>query len=87
MRLNINKQEDNNLLNNEISIILKYNKNNTDVQDFIQYLNKYNKNRILVHKGYESFIIDYKEIMLFYSENKSNYCKTQNGIYRIKKIV
>lgn len=85
MRLNINKQEDNNLLNNEISIILKYNKNNTDVQDFIQYLNKYNKNRILVHKGYESFIIDYKEIMLFYSENKSNYCKTQNGIYRIKK--
>ena len=84
MKLIINKQEDNNLSDNAINIILKFNKKNIEVSDLIDYINKYNKKKILVHKGYESFMIDYKKIILFYSENKNNYCKTRDEVYRIK---
>lgn len=84
MKINITKQIDHNLENDEIDIVLKANKFNSEVKKIINYIKNYDNNKVLVHKGYESFMIDYKDIILFYSKGKSNYCKTSNETYRIK---
>lgn len=84
MKFNIIEQFDNNLKDNEFSIVIKANKNNNKAKDIIKYIKNYDNDKVLVHKGYETFMIDYKDIILFYSENKSNYCKTYKGIYKIK---
>lgn len=41
--------------------------------------------KIIGMQGNDIFVINVLDIIMFYSEEKSNYCKTKNGIYRIKE--
>lgn len=87
MKLNIIKKSDLNIKGNEVNIIIESNSNN-DINDLINHINNYNNtnNTIIGRRDYESTIINYKDIVLFYSEGKSNYCKTvSNEIYTIKR--
>lgn len=84
MKVNIVKQIDNNLKDNEVKIILKANKDMDKLNKIINYIKNFDNSKILVHKDYESFFINHKDIILFYSENKNNYCKTNKEVYRIK---
>ena len=36
------------------------------LKKIINYIKNYDNNKVLVHKGYESFMIDYKDIILFF---------------------
>ena len=83
MRIKVLKKIDMNLPENEIKIVISSNCNNMNFDDFVAYVRNYN-NKLIVHNDYENLVIAYKDIMFFYSENKNNYCKTINGIYRIK---
>lgn len=84
MKLNIKEQVDININENELEIIIKYKNNNENIKELIDYIKNYNHNKIIVTRGYETILIDYKDIYLFYSEKKYNYCKTKDGIFRIK---
>lgn len=44
-----------------------------------------NIQKIIGMKGNDIFIIDVSDILIIYSEEKNNYCKTLEGIYRIKE--
>ena len=41
--------------------------------------------QIIGIQGNNLFIIDVSDIIMFYSEEKNNFCKTKNGIYKIKE--
>lgn len=41
--------------------------------------------KIIGMQGNDIFVINVLDIIMFYSEEKTNYCKTKNGIYRIKE--
>lgn len=73
MKIKIVKQIDDNMQDNEIKIVIKSNKETEKVKEIIKHIENFNNDKILVHKGYESFFINYKDILLFYSENKNNY--------------
>ena len=41
--------------------------------------------KIIGYQGNDIFVINVFDIITFYSEEKNNFCKTKNGIYRIKE--
>ena len=44
-----------------------------------------NKKNVIGMQGNDIFLINVSDVIVFYSEEKSNYCKTNDGIYRIKE--
>ena len=42
-------------------------------------------NQIIGMQNNDIFIIDVKDVILFFSEEKNNYCRTKEGVYRIKE--
>lgn len=75
MKINANK--------NEINILIEE-KDEINIDDFTNYINKYNDKKIIVSQDNEKLQIDFQDIILFYSDKKYNYCKTKNGEYKIK---
>lgn len=84
MKIKIVKQIDDNIQDNEIKVVIKSNKETEKVKEIIKHIENLNNDKILVHKGYEGFFINYKDILLFYSENKNNYCRTKKEVYQVK---
>ncbi len=41
--------------------------------------------KVIGMQGNDIFVINVSDIILFYSEEKNNFCKTKDGIYRIKE--
>jgi len=41
--------------------------------------------QIIAMKNNDIFLINIEDIIMFYSEEKNNYCKTKDGIFRIKE--
>ena len=41
--------------------------------------------QIIGEQGNDIFIINTKDIICFYSEDKNNYCRTKDGTYRVKE--
>ena len=41
--------------------------------------------QIIGYQGNDIFVIKTEDIILFYSEEKNNYCKTKDGIYMVKE--
>ena len=41
--------------------------------------------KIIGMQGNDLFVINISDVIMFYSEEKSNFCKTKDGIYRIKE--
>lgn len=84
MKIKIVKQIDDNMQDNEIKIVIKSNKETEKVKEIIKHIENFNNDKILVHKGYKSLFINYKDILLFYSENKNNYCRAKKEVYQVK---
>lgn len=84
MRVNIQKILNDKLEQNMVNVILEYSKETNKIEDFIEYINKYDTQKITVAKDNNLVQIELKDILCFYSDKKYNYCKTINGEYRIK---
>lgn len=55
------------------------------IENSLIYETSKNIEKIIGMKENDIFILDVSDIILFYSEKKNNYCKTRNGIYKIKE--
>lgn len=84
MNIHINKYINNQLNSDEIKIKIEVSNNNEEIENIIQYINDYDKRKIIVFDGYNMIQIDVKDIMYFYSDGNYNFCKTRDKEYRIK---
>lgn len=86
MNIKLIKKVNSKLSDDEVKIILECKTENTEVSDLEKYINNYNLNNhsIIVEDYYNKSIpLFKKDILSFYSINKSNYCKTKNNEYKI----
>lgn len=87
MKINIIEKIDEKLKEDEIVVEIHSADNKQDLNEFIEYLNDYDSkynSKVVVMKDYELIEIKYKDIIVIYSDKKSNYCRTKNGTYKIK---
>lgn len=86
MNIKLIKKVNSKLSDDEVKIILECKTENTEVSDLEKYINNYklNNHSIIVEDYYNKSIpLFKKDILSFYSINKSNYCKTMNNEYKI----
>lgn len=83
MKINIKKQMQDSLPKDVININIVYKSKNTEVLQFIEYINKYRQS-ILVQKDFSIEEISYHDITFFFSKDKFNYCQTKNNVYKVK---
>lgn len=83
MEIRIDKIVNNKLEKNKINIKLEANSENDNLNEFIQYIENFEK-KVIVTKEKELIEIPIKEIIYFYSDKKYNYCKTAKGEFKIK---
>lgn len=83
MKFNLILKKEGLVKKDEFNIILEFSNRNKEIEDMIHYINCY-KRKVIVNKDYEALEIEYKDIILFYSDKKNNYCKTKKDTYRIK---
>ena len=69
-----------------IIISNKLTKEIQDVINMIQNLDTY-LSKIIVSKDNDMFIFNIEEIICFYSEGKKNYCRTNNGTFKVKEAL
>lgn len=57
-----------------------------EVQNIINYISNINKkqSQIVADKDNKIYILELKDVICFFSKDKYNYVRTENGIYRIK---
>ena len=88
MKINLSKKNNESLKEDEIYLEIQYSTNNKEIQYLIEYINNYEvgyKNKVVVlTDDYTLIEIDIKDIIMFYSDKKHNYCKVKNNNYRIK---
>ena len=87
MKINIIEKIDEKLKEDEVLVEIHSSDNKQDWNEFIEYLNDYElkcNNKVVVMKDYELLEIKYRDIIVIYSDKKSNYCRTKNGTYKIK---
>lgn len=86
MKIDLKTKINNTLNIDSIIVEIEYPlKNNID--DLANYIKKYEtySNTVIVsNEDYTMVEIKYDDILLFYSNKKNNYCKTKEGIYKIK---
>ncbi len=72
----------------EIEIIINAQKRTEEVQKIEEKLIENDSKiikQIIGYQGNDIFVIKTEDIILFYSEEKNNYCKTKEGIYMVKE--
>ena len=72
----------------EIEIIINAPKRTVEVQKIEEKLIENDSKiikQIIGYQGNDIFVIKTEDIILFYSEEKNNYCKTKEGIYMVKE--
>ena len=72
----------------EIEIIINAPKRTEEVQKIEEKLIENDSKiikQIIGYQGNDIFVIKTEDIILFYSEEKNNYCKTKEGIYMVKE--
>ena len=84
MNIHIKKLVNNKLEKDEVTINIELAENNNKVENLIDYIKEYGKNKIVVYDGYNMIQIDIKDIMYFYSQGNYNFCKTKDKEYRVK---
>ena len=89
MNINLEEKKNENLDEDVIIVELQYSSKNKDFLEFIEYIKKYEqKNKVIVlDNNYTLIEIQMKDIILFYSDKKVNYCKTQKGSYKVKSTL
>lgn len=86
MNIILSKKENKDIGEHDLFIELQYSDKNTNLQSFIDYINNYklDKQVMVINNSYELLEIEYKDIIMFYSDKKYNYCKTKEDHYKIK---
>ena len=88
MRINIKQSENEKLVKDEIILDLQYSCENNNIQNFIDYIYSYDENYqnkvIVLDDDYNFYEIEYKDIIMFYSNKKNNYCQTLEKSYKVK---
>ena len=86
MNIILSKKENKDIGEHDLFIELQYSDKNTNLQSFIDYINSYklDKQVMVINNSYELLEIEYKDIIMFYSDKKYNYCKTKEEHYKIK---
>lgn len=71
----------------QINITIEAAKLNPYKEDIVNHIKQYHKNgnnRVTVYDGNIVKSLEYKDILLFFSKNKDNYCRTSEKTYKIK---
>lgn len=71
-------------VNGNIINVLIEEKDDLNINEFKEYINRYNERKVIVSQDNELLQINLQDIILFYSDKKYNYCKTKTGEYKIK---
>ncbi len=82
VRTNISSEYD------DIEIVINAPEKTNQVIDIENDLLRISSNtieKIIGMQGNDIFILDVSDIIKFYSEEKNNFCKTQNGTFKIKE--
>ena len=86
MEVNLRINEE--LEKNEIVVEIQYSSKNKYFQHFVDYIKNYEldyRNKVIVlSDNYELVEVEYKDIIMFYSDKKYNYCKLKDKSYRVK---
>lgn len=86
MEVNLKINEE--LEKNEILVEIQYSSKNKYFQHFVDYIKNYEldyRNKVIVlSDNYEFVEVEYKDIIMFYSDKKYNYCKLKDRSYRVK---
>ena len=86
MEVNLKINEE--LKKNEIVVEIQYSSKNKYFQHFVDYIKNYEldyRNKVIVlSDNYEFVEVEYKDIIMFYSDKKYNYCKLKDRSYRVK---
>lgn len=86
MEVNLRINEE--LEKNEIVVEIQYSSKNKYFQHFVDYIKNYEldyRNKVIVlSDNYELVEVEYKDIIMFYSDKKYNYCKLKDRSYRVK---
>ena len=86
MKIRINEKIDEKILENEMKVTIEHRKD-LDLEKFIDYINEYDNQKILVKQDYEIIQIDIEDIVLFYSNKKETCCKTKDGEYKVRSTL
>lgn len=57
----------------------------TDLENDILRIGSNTIDKIIGMQGNDIFILDVSDVLTFYSEEKNNFCKTTDGVFRIKE--
>lgn len=86
MEVNLKINEE--LEKNEIVVEIQYSSKNKYFQHFVDYIKNYEldyRNKVIVlSDNYELVEVENKDIIMFYSDKKYNYCKLKDRSYRVK---
>ena len=83
MEINITQKENKKFEEDMINVNIEFS-SNININDFKEYIEKYNKQELLGRVNNELVQINYKDVIIFYSDKKNNYCKTKVGEYIVK---
>lgn len=84
MNIHINKYINEELKDDEFKINIEVSDKNEELDNIIEYINQYDKRKLIVYDGYNMIQVNVKDIIYFYSDGNYNFCKTNDKEYRIK---
>ena len=86
MKLNVNKVINESLSKDELKITIEHSENN-DIENFVEYINEYEKRMVVVRQDNELTQIDFQDIILFSSDKRNVYCRTKEREYKVKNTL
>ena len=86
MKLNVNRVINESLNKDELKITIEHSENN-DIENFIEYINEYEKRMVVVRQDNELLRIDFQDIILFSSDKRNVYCRTKEREYKVKNTL
>ena len=86
MKLNVNKVINESLNKDELKITIEHSENN-DIENFVEYINEYEKRMVVVRQDNELTQIDFQDIILFSSDKRNVYCRTKEREYKVKNTL
>ena len=84
MKIQIEKQMNAQLAENEIYVKIEMAKENADTEKLIQTIQNFGKTKVILTNENELKTVEIKDILYFYSDKKYNYCKTAKEEFKIK---
>lgn len=79
MKIKVNQLE-----KSKVAITVELENENANIDKLIQYIKEFEKSKVVETKDNERKTIEIEDILYFYSDKKYNYCKTEEGEFKIK---